>query len=328
MTEPRVLVTGACGCIGAWTLATLVQEGTSILAADLSDDRTRPALLMADDALAKVEWTRLDVTDRAAVVRTIGDEGITHIVHLAGLQVPFCKANPSLGAAVNVVGTVNLFEAAREHVSQVQGLAYASSIAAMGRPSFYGDGLVADDAPRQPQTLYGVYKQANEDTARIYWQDWEIPSVGLRPYIVYGVGRDQGLTSDLAKAILAAVAGRPYAIKFSGKVALQYAPDTAAMFLGSARSGHRGAAVCNLRNDVLDVEEFAAKLREIVPGTDVTVAKDKPLPFPAELEDRTLKAVLGGSVPHTPLEDAIRDTAQRFESLLSKGAIDLSQLEA
>lgn len=327
MSEPRVLVTGACGCIGAWTLATLVSEGTSVLAADLASDPARPRLLLDGDDLKRIAWTRLDVTDREAVVRCVGNEGITHIVHLAGLQVPFCKANPSAGAAVNVLGTVNVFEAVREHSGQVQGLAYASSIAALGPTSFYGDGLVADDAPRRPETLYGVYKQANEDTARIYWQDWEIPSVGLRPYIVFGVGRDQGLTSDLAKSILAAVAQRPYHIKFSGKVALQYAPDTARMFLGSARSGYRGAAVCNLRNDVLEVDHFVERVRAVCPGAEITAAADHPLPFPADLEDTRLQEVLGGDVPYTPLDDAIRDTATRFETLLAAGEIDLTQLD-
>ena len=116
-----------------------------------------------------------------------------------------------------------------------------------------------------PQTLYGVYKQANEATARLYWQDWEIPSVGLRPYIVYGVARDQGMTSDIAKApCWPWRRASRITVRFDGPVALQYANDVANMFIGCARSGYRGAAACNLRNDVVDVADFVAMLNDSI----------------------------------------------------------------
>src|SRR5690606_31031575 len=113
-----------------------------------------------------------------------------HVIHLAALQVPFCRADPVKGAQVNVVGTANVFEAARQHgVPQV---AYASSIAIFGAPEDYPPGLLPNDAPPRPRTLYGVYKQANEGMARIYWQEHGLGSIGLRPYTVFGLGRDQG----------------------------------------------------------------------------------------------------------------------------------------
>ena len=320
------LVTGAMGCIGAWTIRNLISEGAGVVASDLATDPVRPRQLLAEEELAKVDFVRLDVTDRKAVVDMVADKGITHIVHLAGLQVPFCRANPSLGAAVNVVGTVNIFEAAREHWGQVQGLAYASSLAVLGPGDLYPDKPVQDDVPRIPQTLYGVYKTANEETARIYWQDWQIPSVGLRPYIVYGVARDQGMTSDIAKAILAVVAGRPYHIKFGGPVALQYADDVARMFIGCARSGYQGAAACNLRNDVVDVAGFVAALQETYPEAQVTYEADNLLPFPADLDDSGLRSILGGAVPYTPMRQAIRETGERFKALLEEEKVDLAQL--
>src|SRR4051812_36392437 len=180
MTNETFLITGAMGCIGAWALRNLVQEGVTAIAADLATDPVRPRQVMSADELAQVKFVKLDVTDLKAVRSVVGENGVTHIVHLAGLQVPFCRANPSLGAAVNVVGTVNIFEAAR--YNQVKGLAYASSLAVLGPAEEYPEGKVGDDVPLLPQSLYGVYKVANEGTARIYWQDWQVGSVGLRPY--------------------------------------------------------------------------------------------------------------------------------------------------
>ena len=118
MKPQTFLITGSTGCIGAWVLRNLVSEMRSggdirVVATDLDTNPLRPSLLLSADELDQITWERLDVTDLDAVKELVGRHHVTHIIHLAGLQVPFCRANPSLGAHVNVVGTVNLFEAAR-----------------------------------------------------------------------------------------------------------------------------------------------------------------------------------------------------------------------
>lgn len=327
MSNETFLVTGAMGCIGAWALRNLVRDGATVIASDLATEPVRPRQVLTADELAQVKFVKLDVTDLNAVRSVVEQHGVTHIVHLAGLQVPFCRANPSLGAQVNVVGTVNIFEAARHNWGQVKGLSYASSLAVLGPAEEYPDGRVGDNVPLLPRTLYGVYKAANEGTARIYWQDWQIGSVGLRPYIVYGVGRDQGMTSDIAKAVLAAAAGRPYHIRFDGPVGLQHANDVAKMFIGAARAGHQGAAACNLRNDVGDVGDFVALIKQEVPGAQITVEAGNPLPFPWDLDDGGLREILG-EMPWTPVQEAIRQDLAQFRHLLDQGLIDLQQLSA
>lgn len=324
MADERFLVTGAMGCIGAWAIRHLLDEGVPVVAADLSTDPVRPALLMTEDELARVTWIRLDVTDTAAVNRAVADNGVTHVVHLAGLQVPFCNANPPLGAAVNVVGTVNMFEAVRHN--GVRGFAYASSLAAFGPTEVYPERPVPDDAPTAPTTLYGVYKVANEETARIYHANWGVSSIGLRPYTVYGVGRDQGMTADIAKAILAAATDRPFHIRFDGELALQWASDAARIFLGCARADASGAQVFNLRNDVTTVAEFVALLKQRRPEARITVEPGKPLPLPADLSDAGLRRTLG-TVPHTPLAEAVDSDLASYAALAAAGRIDMTQLD-
>jgi nucleoside-diphosphate-sugar epimerase len=323
MTNETFMITGSMGCIGAWVLRNLVDEGVSVVATDLATDPVRPRQVMSEAQLAQVKFAKLDVTDLKAVRSMVDAHGITHIVHLAGLQVPFCRANPTLGAQVNVVGTVNIFEAARH--AGIKGLAYASSLAVLGPAEEYPEGRVGDDVPLLPQSLYGVYKVANEGTARIYWQDWQVGSVGLRPYIVYGVGRDQGMTSDIAKAVLAAAAKRPYHIRFDGPVGLQHANDVAKMFIGVARAQYQGAAMCNLRNDVVEVAEFVQLLKAEVPDAQITYAQQKPLPFPSDLDDGGLRTILGG-MPYTPITETIRSDLAQFRHLIDAGLIDLQQL--
>jgi nucleoside-diphosphate-sugar epimerase len=327
MSQETFLLTGSLGCIGAWVIRNLAAEGIRIIATDLATEPVRPRMVTPPEDLAQVNFVQLDITQLDRLLTLVEQEGVTHIIHLAGLQVPFCRANPSLGAAVNVVGTVNIFEAARRFKGQVRGLSYASSVAVYGPAHLYSQRPVPVNAPLAPATLYGVYKQANEQTAQVYWQDWCIGSVGLRPYIVYGVGRDQGMTSGIAKAILAAAAGRPYEIKFDGWTALQYADDVARMFIGAARAEWAGAAVCNPRNDVVAVAQFIAALQAEVPSAQITCTANNALPFPADLDDSDLRQILG-QVAHTPLTTAIRNTLDRFQTLLSHGQVDLSQLDS
>ena len=107
-------------------------------------------------------------------------------------------------------------------------------------------GRLTVDAVPHPPNHYGVYKQANEGNARIYWLDTGLSSVGVRPMTVYGVGRDQGMTSGPTKAIVAAVLGVPYRVSFSGPTMYQYAADVARTLIAASRTAVEGAHVFNL----------------------------------------------------------------------------------
>ncbi|MEE2887689.1 MAG: NAD-dependent epimerase/dehydratase, partial [Planctomycetota bacterium] len=176
------LVTGAQGCIGAWVVKLLVERGDRPLVLDLSDDNGRLAQIASAEILSRVEYRCGDITDFDTVHGVLEESGAQRIIHLAGLQVPFCKADPPLGAAVNVLGTVNIFEAARRQ--GVERVAYASSAAVYGPDA---PDRADEAADCHPTTHYGVYKCANEGNARIYFQDEGLTSVGLRPLTVYGV---------------------------------------------------------------------------------------------------------------------------------------------
>ena len=183
---------------------------------------------------------RGDITDLDAFERTLDEHAITHVIHLAALQVPFCRADPPLGARVNVVGTVNVFEAVARRADRMGPVVYASSVAAYDA---LDDTTAGPAMQGVPSTLYGVYKRANEGTATVYASERGVASVGLRPHTVYGPGRDQGLTSAPTTAMLAAAAGRPYRLPFGGAYQLQYAPDVAAAFVAAARGGADGAGL-------------------------------------------------------------------------------------
>jgi UDP-glucuronate 4-epimerase len=322
-SDEQFLITGALGCIGAWTVRNLLHDGSSVTVFDLASDPRRLRLVLSDDELDRVHFVTGDITDLAALESALDDNQITHVIHLAGLQVPFCKADPPLGARVNVVGTVNVFEAVKRRKERISRVTYASSIAVFGAPEDYDEGApLRDDDKLIPHTHYGVYKQANEGTAHVYWGDDGVPSVGLRPYVVYGVGRDQGITSTPTTAMLAAAAGLPYHISYGGQTVFQYADDTARAFIQSARSDFQGAAAHNLGGLMPHMRDVQAAILAAAPSAEDQVTfEDVQLPFPSEVDGSGLEAAIG-RVHHKPLEVGVAETIEMFRSLIEAGQID------
>jgi nucleoside-diphosphate-sugar epimerase len=326
MSPERFLVTGAAGCIGAWAVRLLLDEGVPVVATDLSEDLRRFDLISAGRTDDKLEFAQLDVTRTGDVKALVADRGITHIVHLAGLQLPFCAADPPLGAMVNVVGTVNIFEAIRA-AGGTAGLAYASSAAVFGGSAGHQGGLVGDTSALLPSSFYGVYKAANEGTAKIYSSEHGIGSIGLRPFVVYGLGRDQGVTSDPTKAMLAAAAGVPFKIKFGGSVLLTYAPDCAQAFIASARAaaGSGDAVSLNVPGHRIGISALVDLIEEIVPAARGLVSWE-PMPFavPSLLAGSALREAIG-DVPNVPLADGVRETIAGFTEALAAGRLTAVQ---
>ncbi len=322
MADTPYFMTGALGCIGAWVVKALVDRGDVPVVFDKSDDARRLKLLLDDRALGRVRFMRGDVTDAPTLRAALEQSGARRVIHLAGLQVPSCKADPALGALVNVVGTINIFEAAR--ALGLTRVVYASSAAVFG----LADEAVDETVSPSPLTHYGVFKQANEGNARVYYADHGISSVGLRPFSVYGVGRDSGLTSDPTRAIKSAVIGRPFRIRFSGVTDFIYTADTAAAFIACADRAPDGAHVFNLHGDARDVSDAVAILeQEIGPTARGLVSIDGPgIPMPPSLDDSALRAVIA-DLPSTPLEEGIRETVRRFRALDAAGRLDTADID-
>lgn len=304
MSEERWLITGALGCIGAWCSRQLLHEGHAVVGFDLGSDRHRPELIMSPDELQAINYIRGDVTDLASVERTLASERITHVIHLAAMLVPLAAADPPRGALVNVVGTVNMFAAAKRH--GLPGLAYASSAAVYDR----ADGIrVSENADGHPVNHYGVHKQANEGAAAVYWRDDGLASVGLRPHIVYGPGRDHGMTAGPTLAIVAAIRGEPYEIPFGGRAQFQYAPDAARLFIEAAREATEGAAVRNLGGPSEHVADVITAIEAVLPeaaGT-ITFVEDNLLALPEDMESSRPVS--------TPLNEGVRETIELLQTV-------------
>ena len=321
------LVTGALGCIGAWVVSRLLERGDVPVVFDMGTDPRRIRDLVGDEQLERIRFVQGDIADPVALQACVEDHGIQRIVHLAGLQVPFCRADPMLGARVNVLGTVNVFEVAAK--AGIDRVAYASSAAVFEREDeLRSDGAPNEDATPHPNSHYGVYKLANEGTARVSHIEHGISSMGLRPLTVYGVGRDQGMTSGPTKAIKSAVIGEPYTIGFAGRTDFLYAGDCADAFIAAAEGGPDGASVFNLAGAATEVTSFVRELTSQVEGAaDLIKVVGTDLPVPGAIAGGRLDDALPG-LTRTSLKDGIGQTLQRFRALHSAGQLSTSDLSS
>ena len=299
----RYLITGAFGAIGVWTIRALLDRGHEVVTFDVAEQAPRMALALTPEEIERVVHVRADITDLNVVEHALDEHAITHVIHLAALQIPFVRADPPLGARVDVLGTVNVFEAVRRRRDRTAPLVYASSIAALG-----------DD--EHPSTLYGIFKRANEGTGVRYFEDYGVSSIGVRPHTVYGPARDQGLTSAPTTALIAAAAGVRYHIPFGGSVQMQYAPDVGEAFVrASELEDYQGASVHNLDGPVVAMPDLIAML-----GSDRITCAENELPFPSGVDGSSFVELIGGSVMRT-IDDGVRESLDRFREMLADGRV-------
>lgn len=305
-----ILVTGAHGCVGAWTVRDLASRGEGVLALDLNPGWGRMEWLVEAPLRERIVTIQGDVTDAVAMRDLFRVHQPRGVIHLAGLLGPACRADPILGARVNVLGSVHLFEAALE--AGTPSFVYASTVVVFGPAELYPPGPLADDARPAPTNHYGAYKAAVELIARAYWEDKGFGSVGLRPGVVYGPGRDQGTTADPTTVLEQVARGRPATIRFSGPMDLQFAPDVAGAFADRALEPSRGSPVYNLRGTVVSVEDYVHLVEELMPEAKGRIAiEGGPLPFPSEMVGAG--PAPGGRADHcTPLKVGLSQTIEHF----------------
>ena len=264
-----VLVTGGSGFIGTWVLHELLACGAIPVVVD-NQPATQRWRRVLGDGMDRVQVSDASLLHPDSLLAAIRQHEVTHIIHLAALLTPACQQDPWLGCQVNVLGSTAVFEAARRS-ERVRAVSYASSYAVYGPEA-------ADDhsPPNRPPMFYGAFKQAVDLIAEQYWRHFGLASVAVRPHVVYGPERDQGLTAGPSLAARAAVEGGEYTIGYRGRVGYDYVEDVARAFVRSALECPAGAAVVDLPGEQATTEEFARAIESVVPESKGRIHVDGP----------------------------------------------------
>ena len=322
----KILITGGCGFFGTWIIKRLLDDGDQPVVLDVAKTTKRWEMILSPAEIAKVPFHQVQIDDTAALLALVAAEKPDAIIHLAALQVPTCRDNPLAGAKVNVIGTLNIFEAAKAQRTAghtLPRIVYASSAAVFGPDAEYAETHVGDHAALKPTTHYGAFKVCNESSAKAYWIANQIPSVGLRPLTVYGPGRDTGMTSFPTRAVAAAIKGQAFDIPFSGKTAYIHMREVADMFVTAARRPAQDSVVYTVGGDIVDMPDFIATVDRLLPGAaKLITSSGAPLPIVSRVEDASLRAAYPGLL-RIPLEQGLQETIAVFKRRHAEGKLEV-----
>ena len=175
------LVTGGAGFIGSNIVRRLISDGEKGRVLDDFSTGRKENLAGLESIVDVVEGS---LTDREAVGKAL--QGVRFVLHQAAIpSVPRSIADPLTSNEANITGTLNLLEAALE--ARVERFVYAASSSA------YGDTEVlpkVEDMPADPLSPYAVGKYTGELYARVYAKIYQLPTVSLRYFNIFGPRQD------------------------------------------------------------------------------------------------------------------------------------------
>ncbi|MDT0686586.1 NAD-dependent epimerase [Autumnicola psychrophila] len=201
--KDKILITGAAGFIGFHLAKKLVQEGYEVIGLDnindyydagLKYDRLEHLGIGKDgaskynsfnksDTFPNFKFIRINLEDRENLPRLFVSEKFNLVCNLAAQAgVRYSLENPEVYVDSNVVGFLNLLECCRHH--NIKRLVYASSSSVYGQNSKVP--FSTDDQVDHPISLYAATKKSNELMAYTYSHLYDIQTVGLRFFTVYG----------------------------------------------------------------------------------------------------------------------------------------------
>ncbi|MCF6370843.1 NAD-dependent epimerase/dehydratase family protein [Rhizobium halophilum] len=295
----RILVTGGTGFVGARTVSALQAAGHRVRVFDLSP---RPERLAS---AASVEITCGDISDPAAVAAAV--EECDGIIHPAGLMTLDCARDPALAAKVNLIGSINVFEAAKQRRLPV---AFLSTAGVFGPQ---------DGVHPRPMTIYGATKLAVEGVARAFFADHGISSLALRPYIIYGPGISSGIAAGPSIAISACVRREPAEIRFSGRVGFVYVDDVGLMLAAAMTAPLEGATALTMAGETAEMDAFVGELCRQSDWSQISI-NGKALSIPADLSSDPVPAFLGPQ-PVTGIAAGIAQSLTELQGLGQRRAI-------
>ena len=268
----KILFTGCGGQIGSeLTLAfRSIYGNENVIASDLS-------LNVNNELIDSGPFIRLDVLDKQALSETVDKYEIDAIVHLAAILSAVGEKNPQLAWNVNMNGTVNIFELARE--KKIERVLVPSSIAVFGHDT------PSVNTPQKtvlhPSTMYGVTKVAVELLGSYYNLKYDMDIRGLRyPGVISHKTLPGGGTTDYAVAIyFDAVKKAAYQcfLKEGTMLPMIYMPDcikaTVDLFRAD-KSRLKDATAYNIAAFSVTPEEIAKSIQKTIPDFRISYEPD------------------------------------------------------
>jgi NAD dependent epimerase/dehydratase len=326
-SDSRVLVTGAGGFIGSTLVEELLRRGAGVRAFVRYNSRGDVGLLSTlDPDLAKsMEIVSGDLRDPAAVAGSMRDVDV--VFHLGALiAIPYSYVHPHEVVETNVIGTVNVLEAARQ--------TRPSRVIHTSTSEVYGTAVYApidEKHPLQGQSPYSASKIGADKVAESYHRAFGVPVVTVRPFNTYGPRQS-------ARAVIPTIITQALTLpqitlgSLTPTRDLTFVTDTVAGFIAAATTDAAIGREINLgTNDEISVGDLAQKIMRIVGRSlPIVSSDDRKRPEKSEVErlrsDNALARELLQWSPQVSLEDGLSRTIRWIEQNLGRYRIGTYQV--
>ena len=303
----NILITGA-GLIGAHAARHAVDAGNKVVLYDLSPNRNYIHEIVGKD---RVEVVAADIRDLPALLSALERFAVDTLVHTAGLIGSRVQENSYTGATNNILGTINVLEAAR--LRQLRRVVYISTFGVYDR-SKIDDTVVRESHPIGGHNLYATTKVCSEHLVHAYAALYRLDTAILRPGGVFGRGFYVGgstvgkIMRDLALNI---IKGDPIVLDANtyGLNEYTYGKDVGLAVFLACQNDNLKQRIYNAGTGVVTgPEELAQVVRDLSPNIKVTVSgvvkadRNKAIPL-----DLTTSKTELGYAPRFPLKEALRD---------------------
>ncbi len=319
----KVLVTGGMGVIGSMVSEQLVQAGLRPVLMARHVDRN---LIGAIEEKVDIELG--DVLDMPRLISIIQTHGVTHIIHMAALIGALSHQNPPHSVHVNVIGTLNVLEAAR--LMNVQRVVYTSAKGVYGHiggeyghPGFKA---LTEDYPKNPSRIYDSEKLMGEHLGQFYRKTYGIEFAAIRFSGTFGPGKTvrHGDKAALSMLVEGAFAGRPVRIEKGGdqRTDYLYNRDAALGVYLACTAPALNHTVYNIGSGTLaTLKDFACEVRRVLPAADIEVGPgiSEEQPNYNCLYDISRARADLGFEPRFSIGEAVEDYIGILRQITSKG---------
>ena len=296
-----ILITGGTGLAGSALARYLVQNKgeKGVVIFDV-----RPNYSLIADIRDQVTIVQGDMRELTELLEAFQKYGIDRVVHLA--YIIGAEANPARAISTNVIGTSNVFEAARLH--GVKRVAYASSAAVHPPRTTRIIEPVDEDVMPHTGTLYGASKLFNEFQAELYWKMYGLESLGFRFPAVFGLGRTSrvGPAPGWSDAPGLAAMGKPIVQPPDDQnVDWIYTVDLAEALWTALHIELPPHHVFHINAGIITVGEWTNAVRKLVPEAQITVSPE-PANIAQVMNADRIRSELGWQ-PNYTVESAIAE---------------------
>ncbi|WP_285906077.1 NAD-dependent 4,6-dehydratase LegB [Pseudodesulfovibrio pelocollis] len=261
LANKKILVTGADGFIGSHLVERLVTAGHSVRALAHYNhcnawgwlDTLRPDILSATEVVTG------DIRDCGSVREMM--KGIDVVFHLAALiAIPYSYSSPESYVQTNIMGTLNLLQAARHQ--GVDRFVHTSTSEVYGSAQFVP---ITEEHPLQGQSPYSATKIGADQMALSYYRSFEVPVAVLRPFNTYGPRQS---ARAVIPTIITQLANGAKSIKLGSLHPTRdfsYVTDTAEAFVSVAQSDTAVGEVLNAGSGFeISIGEVALRIAEVM----------------------------------------------------------------